>query len=349
MEHGEKDIFFMQRCIELARKGRGFVQPNPMVGAVIVHQGQIIGEGYHRNYGGPHAEVHAIRSVQKNELLKESTIYVSLEPCAHFGKTPPCADLIVASGIPKVVIGMKDPFAKVDGLGILRLKQAGIEVIVGVMEEECRELNKEFICFHTQKRPYVVLKWAQTTDGFIDRDRDINSIQKPAWITHEVCRSLVHKWRTELQGILVGTNTALMDNPQLNVRSWTGKNPVRMVIDHDLSLQANLNLFDQSQPTLIFNSIKDSAEGNNSFIKVNFNLELSGQILHELWKRNITSLLVEGGQQLLQTFIDAGNWDEARVFTGIDSFGKGVAAPNFSGKLCFTENIKGNQLQVFKR
>jgi diaminohydroxyphosphoribosylaminopyrimidine deaminase/5-amino-6-(5-phosphoribosylamino)uracil reductase len=344
--HTSEHEIFMQRCIQLAKKGKGFASPNPMVGSVIVHQGKIIGEGYHRKCGQAHAEVNAIASVKDKALLMESTIYVSLEPCAHYGKTPPCADLIVSHNIPNVVIGMKDPFAKVDGLGIEKLEKSGANVVVGVLEEECKALNAEFITYHEKKRPYVILKWAETRDGFIDICRSEEMEAQPTWITHEVCRALVHKWRTEIPSIMIGTNTAGADNPKLNVRSWTGKDPVRIVLDGDLRLSKSLNVFDNSQITLVLNYRKAAMEGNTEYILLDRAKELPIQILEVLYSRKLLSVLIEGGQQFLQTFIDAGLWDEARIFTGNKTFGEGIKAPTISGTVKFQEDIRGDRLLV---
>lgn len=323
------DELYIKRCIELARLGQGKVAPNPMVGSVIVYNKEIIGEGYHREYGGPHAEVNAINSVSDKSKLSQSTIYVSLEPCAHHGKTPPCADLIIKHKIRRVVIGMQDPFAKVNGEGIKRISDSGAEVIVGVLQSECEKLNQPFITYHKKQRPYIILKWAQTSDGFIDKDRNSNDPQQPNWITNEVCRSLVHKWRSESQAILVGTNTSLIDNPKLNVRSWTGKSPLRVILDKSLRLPNNLHIFDQSIPTLIINEVKNENKENLEFLKLDFTSGILKNVLHVLYERNIQSLFVEGGQQVLQNFIDQNLWDEARVFTGKTKFYNGVKSPVF--------------------
>lgn len=321
------DDNFMKRCIELAQLGNDSTFPNPMVGSVIVHNKKIIGEGYHEKFGEAHAEVNAIKSVKNKDLLKESTIYVSLEPCAHYGKTPPCALLIIESKIPKVVIGMKDPFAKVNGEGIRLLKDAGIDVKVGVMEQDCEKLNKAFNNLHRTKRPYVILKWAQTQDGFIDKIRTKDSEQKPNWITNEACRTLVHKWRSETQAILIGTNTALIDNPKLNVRSWKGNSPIRIVIDKDLKLPNNLHIFDQSIPTIIINNEANRIQENLEYIKLKFDNNLLESLLHVLYTKNIVSVFVEGGKKTLQSFIDQNIYDEARVFVGSTTFEEGLSAP----------------------
>jgi len=345
----KNDEIFIKRCLQLAAKGRGKVAPNPMVGSVIVFNNEIIGEGYHRIYGGPHAEVNAINSVSNKSLLSNSTIYVSLEPCSHYGKTPPCSQLIIDSKIPKVVIGMQDPFSKVNGAGIKKLRDAGCDVRVGVLEEECVNLNNEFIVFHTQKRPYIILKWAETLDGFIDKERKPGAILEPNWITNEVCRALVHKWRTEIKAIMVGTNTAKMDNPQLNVRSWSGTAPIRIFIDRKLSLSKELNLYDNTIQTLVLNEKRNDVEGNTEYIKMIFKDDFIKDLMKVLYERNISSLFVEGGQELLNTFISNNYWDEARVFMGNKLFKKGVSAPKLSGEIISKEKLRDNYLSVIKR
>ncbi len=338
----------MTRCIELAKMGAGNVSPNPMVGCVIVLEDKIIGEGYHKKYGEAHAEVNAINAVANPEDLKKSTIYVSLEPCAHFGLTPPCSDLIVQKQIPKVVIGNIDPFAKVAGKGIEKLKKAGIEVEVGVLNKECNELNKRFFTFHEKKRPYVILKWAQTLDGFIDIDRSSENYGEPTWITGNKALVRVHKMRAEEDAILVGTNTAEKDNPSLTVRHCEGKNPLRIVLDKNLRLDKNLHLFDNSTPTLVINAEKSESKGNTEFVKINFQKNVFSQILTELHKRNCLSLIVEGGKQVLETFISENLWDEAHVYTGNKYFEKGISAPEFFGSAVSTEKIEEDQLSVFR-
>jgi len=335
--------YFMERCIQLALKGKSNVAPNPMVGSVIVHNGIIIGEGYHIKYGEAHAEVNAINSVTDKSLLAQSTIYVSLEPCSHTGKTPPCADLIIHHKIPHVVIGMSDPFAKVNGRGIQKLIDAGCNVEVGVLEKECKELNKTFITFHTQKRP-----WAQTLDGFIDKVREPGDIQQPNWITNEVCRSLVHKWRTEEPAFMVGANTALNDNPRLTVRDWAGRNPIRILADKDLSLPLNLHIFDNEAQSLVFNQVKDVKIGNIENIKINFEADLVEQILTKLYHLEIQSIVIEGGRKLLEQFITKNLWDEARIFTGNKYFYKGTKAPDFQA-FQVSENLVGDcWLRVYR-
>ena len=293
---------YMLRCLELAKSGLGKVAPNPLVGCVIVYKDKIIGEGFHRKYGGPHAEVHAVNSVIDDAKLKESTLYVNLEPCSHYGKTPPCTDLIIRKKIKKVVIGCRDVYAEVDGKGIEKLKKAGIEVITGVLEEESREINKRFFTYHQKKRPYIILKWAQTLDGFIDKRRDHRKV-KDARITNEISRSLVHKWRTEEQGIMVGTETAIADNPKLNVRNWTGKNPLRIAVDRSLRIPETHHLLDRSVPTLIFCEKEKENKENLKFYKINFANQSLQEMLDLMYKNNIQSIIVEGGEKLLNSFI----------------------------------------------
>jgi diaminohydroxyphosphoribosylaminopyrimidine deaminase/5-amino-6-(5-phosphoribosylamino)uracil reductase len=342
-----KDVLYYQRCLDLAKNGLGHVAPNPMVGAVIVANGKIIGEGYHNTFGGPHAEVNAIRSVKNKELLKIATLYVNLEPCAHFGKTPPCADFIIENKIPRVVIGHSDPFPNVSGKGIKKLLDAGIKVDVGLLENESKLLNKRFLTFHEKKRPFVILKWAETADGFIDVIRNANDKAHPTWITDELTRTLVHKWRAEEQAIIVGTNTAMFDNPKLNTRDWTGKNPVRMVLDRTLRLNTNLHLFDKSVQTIVFTEKDDAnSEKNLTYRKINFE-EIEKEIFDECYKLNIQSIIVEGGSKLINTFLKSGNWDEARVFKGTISFGKGVKAPAISILPCNSSDLIQTKLYYF--
>jgi diaminohydroxyphosphoribosylaminopyrimidine deaminase / 5-amino-6-(5-phosphoribosylamino)uracil reductase len=342
------DEKYMSRCIELALLGAGHVAPNPMVGSVIVYNGRIIGEGYHQQYGQAHAEVNALNSVGDREMLKSSVMYVSLEPCAHHGLTPPCADLIVREQIPKVIIGTSDPFAEVSGKGIERLKNAGVDVKVGVLEKECRELNRRFFTFHTQKRPYVILKWAQTADGFIDTDRLLSDYGQPTWITGDTALRLVHKIRSEENAIMVGTFTAEKDNPHLTVRHWPGDNPLRILIDKNLRLPHNLNLFDGSVPTLVFNSVNENRSGMLSFVKIDFEKNIVPQMLEELYARKILSLIVEGGKQLIESFTGSGLWDEMHVYTGSRFFAGGVRAPLSAGELTAEEWLDTDNLKIFR-
>ncbi len=339
---------YMQRCLQLAKLGMGTAAPNPMVGSVIVHQGRIIGEGYHERCGEAHAEVNAIRSVQNQDLLKESTLYVNLEPCAHVGRTPACSSLIIEKEIPRVVIGCTDSFEKVSGKGIQMLKDAGVDVVLGVLEQESLELNKRFFTFHNQKRPYIILKWAETKDGFIDYERSEENPQA-AWITNDLCRALVHKWRTEEPAILVGTQTLIKDNPQLNVRAWTGRNPIRVSFDRFLEAPQTHYLFDDSQETFIFSEKKslDKTSKQTHLIEIEPDKDLNTQILSFLHENEIQSLIVEGGQQVLDAFISQGLWDEARVFTGNVQFGKGVKAPKFCFKESTSEQIGDAVLKTY--
>ena len=329
MNEQVNDDFFMRRCLQLAALGAGTAAPNPMVGAVVVCDGAIIGEGYHHRCGEAHAEVNAIAAIKNSELLCRSTIYVSLEPCSHYGKTPPCADLIISRKIPNVVVGMVDPFGKVNGNGINKLRTAGCNVKVGVLEDECRQLNRAFITFHTKKRPYIILKWAESSDGFIDGVRGADN--RPVWLTNEACRALVHRWRAESGAIMVGYNTALLDNPQLNVRAWTGRDPLRIVTDRQLQLPNNLHLFDRSQPTWRLNTINDNSSENLLNVLLPWGDQMLPALMQRLYDAQINQLIVEGGTRLLQSFIDAGLWDEARIFKSPVVLGGGVKAPAISG------------------
>jgi diaminohydroxyphosphoribosylaminopyrimidine deaminase/5-amino-6-(5-phosphoribosylamino)uracil reductase len=338
-----QDELYMRRAIELAEWGRGNVSPNPMVGCVVVHNGTIIGEGFHQVYGGPHAEPNAINSVANQDLLSESTVYVSLEPCAHWGKTPPCANLLVEKNLRKVVIGATDSNPLVGGKGIQILKEAGIEVVTGILKNEVREQNKRFFTFIEKKRPYVILKWAQTRDGFVARE---NFDSK--WISNAYSRQLVHKWRSEEDAILVGTSTAKYDNPRLNVRDWDGRNPVRIVLDRDLSLDRSLHLFDGSQKTICYNEAKSEISENLEWVKISSEFRI-GEVMEDLYQRKIQSLIVEGGAKVLKSFIENELWDEARVFTGQVQFGKGIPAPLIKGRLFAESEIMGDRLSVWER
>lgn len=318
------DEKYIRRCIQLARNGLCNAAPNPMVGAVIVHQDRIIGEGYHARCGEGHAEVNAIRSVKDESLLKESTIYVSLEPCSHYGKTPPCADLIIRKGIPRVVVGCTDPFPLVAGRGIRKLREAGIEVKVGVLEEECKALIKRFVTQNIGKRPYITLKWAQSADGFIDIERTSGH---PVVLSTPITSMYVHKQRAENQSILVGRRTALLDDPSLTVRNWYGKNPLRLVIDKDLSLPTELTLFDKRVPTIVFTAREAVSSLNLSYVRLDFSQDILPQIMNELAERKIQSLLVEGGSILLQSFLDKELWDEIFIEHSAQTLRQGIAAP----------------------
>ena len=337
-----KDELYMQRALELAVLGKGEVSPNPMVGCVIVHDDRIIGEGYHQRYGDAHAEPNAIADVSEPALLKSSTAYVTLEPCSHYGKTGPCAQLLVEKQIKKVVVAVQDPNPLVSGKGIKILRDGGVEVLVGILEKQAAALNKRFFTQITKKRPYIILKWAQTRDGYLAR-ADYNS----KWISNSYSRQLVHRWRSEEDGIMVGTKTAYYDNPKLNVRDWTGRDPVRIVIDQQLILDDNLSLFDHSQPTICYNLLKNEEAENLSFVKLKKGFGL-GDILDDLHDRQIQSLIVEGGNFLLQKFIAEGIWDEARVFIGKVEFGGGIPAPKLESHPSEQINILGDDLWIYR-
>ena len=346
-----RDLLYMQRCLQLARCGAGSTSPNPMVGAVIVCDDRIIGEGYHIRAGEPHAEVNAVDSVAEcdRHLLERSTIYVSLEPCSHYGKTPPCCDLIIARRIARVVIATTDFNVQVNGGGIARMREAGVEVVVGLLEDESRRLNGAFFAYHQQRRPFVTLKWAQTADGFIDRLRGGGQALS---ISNGVSRVAVHKLRSMHDAILVGTRTALLDNPSLDVRHWAGRAPLRLVIDRDNTLPATLRLFDGSHPTVLFTARRDDGRlGKNiEQIVFDFSRDIIPQILDFLHSRKLNSLLVEGGAVLLQSFIDAGMWDRARVEVNPSLFvGEGVEAPAFpASHPVREEQCGGNKVLMFE-
>jgi diaminohydroxyphosphoribosylaminopyrimidine deaminase / 5-amino-6-(5-phosphoribosylamino)uracil reductase len=342
------DEIYIKRCIELAEKGLGYTAPNPLVGCVIVHKDKIIGEGYHHEYGGPHAEVNAINSVPDISLLEKSTLYVNLEPCSHFGKTPPCADLIINMKIPEVVVGTEDPYIIVKGKGIKKLSEAGIKVKSGILKPLCLELNKRFITFHQKKRPYIILKWAMTIDGFIDMERKDHEKPRIKWITDEKLRPLVHKWRSEEQAIMAGTKTVLLDNPQLTTRFWEGKHPVRLILDQKLRLPENLHIYDGTVKTIVFTGVSKTNTSNIEYITIDFSKNIIQQTCDELYLRNIQSVIVEGGTKLLQTFIDCEIWDEARVFTGSIKFDKGLKAPFISAKVNEEIRFKKDVLQIYK-
>ncbi len=320
--------YYIKRCIEIAKNGLGTTRPNPMVGCVIVHNNSIIGEGFTSPYGGNHAEVNAIASVKDKSLLEKATLYVTLEPCSHYGKTPPCSDLIIKHNIPKVVIGTIDTHSKVAGKGIEKLKNAGCNVVVSVLEDACKIHHKRFFTFHNKQRPYIILKWAETTDGFIAPLT--KEEQKPVWITNTYSRQLVHKWRGEEQAILVGTNTVLQDNPSLTVRDWTGAHPIRVVLDKNETLSKVYKVFNNDAQTIV---IKDTS---------------AQAICKALYDAEINSVIIEGGSKTLQLFIGSGVWDEARVFTGQTMFKEGIKAPNFTGKLISEENIKNDILRIYE-
>jgi diaminohydroxyphosphoribosylaminopyrimidine deaminase / 5-amino-6-(5-phosphoribosylamino)uracil reductase len=334
------DELYMRRAFELSLRGAGQVSPNPLVGCVIVRDGVVIGEGWHQKYGGPHAEVNAVRSVV-GQTVEGAIVYVTLEPCSHFGKTPPCADLLVKEKVSSVVIANGDPNPLVQGRGIEKLRSGGISVNEGVLTEFGRKLNRRFFCFMEKKRPYVILKWAQTSDGFIAR-KNFDS----KWISNGYSRQLVHRWRSEEDAILVGKNTALYDDPKLNVRDWTGRDPVRIVIDRHLSLSPALQLFDGSQKTICYNSVKTQTTPPTDFVRVG-DETLITDILADLYSRNIQSVIIEGGAITINMFLKAGIWDEARVFTSPANFGDGIPAPKLHLKPSETAVVNGDSLDYF--
>jgi|ERR1035437_5656167 diaminohydroxyphosphoribosylaminopyrimidine deaminase/5-amino-6-(5-phosphoribosylamino)uracil reductase len=340
-----EDEIFMQRCIDLAYNGLGKVAPNPMVGAVLVNGGMIIGEGFHHEYGKPHAEVNAINDAEKRigTIPENSTLYVNLEPCNHHGKTPPCTELIINKGIRRIVIGCIDPNEKVTGKGIERLQNSGCDVLIGIKANDCRALNKTFITYHEKHRPYIILKWAQSKDGYISSG---HQSEKREWISNDYSRKLTHNWRSESQAIMVGTNTVLYDNPSLNSRDWNRQNPIRISLDKELRLPKNMNIFDQSIPTIIFTDKKSSSFKNLEYININFSENVIENILKELYNRNIQSLIVEGGSTLLNSFLINNYWDESRVFVGKIILGKGIKAPEISGNYKQSEPIENDLFQV---
>lgn len=343
---------YMARCISLARGGAGNVAPNPMVGAVVVHRGKIIGEGYHRRCGEAHAEVNAIASVKDESLLKEATMYVSLEPCSHYGKTPPCAELIIRKQIPRVVVGCLDPFPEVSGRGVRMLREAGVEVVTGVMEREAWELNRDFMTFQQLGRPYVYLKWAQSADGFMDKVRTDNSSPAVVLSSSETLRR-VHRMRANVAAIMVGTQTALLDNPSLTVRHWAGKSPVRVVLDRTLRIPSGYHLLDGAVKTLVFTAEKAVSRQQVEYITIDFSQPVLPQVLHELYIRKLNSLMVEGGANLLGHFLQEDLWDQMFVETAPVYLGTGVKAPdiNLAPSLSLTEVIKRQDhvISVFSR
>ena len=325
------DIKFMRRCLDLAGKAEGMTYPNPLVGSVIVHDRIIIGEGYHLKAGGPHAEVNAINSVRNKNLLGSSSLYVNLEPCSHTGKTPPCADLIISGGIRKVIIGTTDTSEKVAGEGIAKLTDAGCDVITGVLGKECRRINRRFFTFNEKNRPYIILKWAQSADGFLDADRGADHKHKPARITGNTERALVHKWRASEQSILVGTGTLKADNPQLNVRYWAGNDPLRLILSGSGLLDSNAAIFNANGTNIVFTYNADAGISDTTFVKLNRSRSAALQISDYLYSIDIQSILIEGGARVLGHFISEGLWDEARIFYGKDYFKNGIKAPELKG------------------
>ncbi|WP_258541213.1 bifunctional diaminohydroxyphosphoribosylaminopyrimidine deaminase/5-amino-6-(5-phosphoribosylamino)uracil reductase RibD [Parvicella tangerina] len=333
MPKEEVDNFYMRRCLELAELGRQFVAPNPMVGAVLVFQDRIIGEGFHQRFGEAHAEVNAIHSVKKSDrhLIPKSTLYVSLEPCSHHGKTPPCSDLIVENNIPKVIIACTDSFSEVAGKGIQKLRDSGVDVKVGMLEKQARELNNRFFTFHEQKRPYIILKWAQTRDGFLDRERKHKKAEIN-WITQSETQQLTHQWRAEEAGILVGHQTIVKDNPSLTVRAVDGKNPVRIILSSKDSIPSDANILNKDAETIFFNIRNKSLT----------------ELLEDLYNKDIQSVIVEGGSKTLQLFLDHNIWDEARVLIGSKNFKTGISAPSIRGKLTDRFTFGKDLIQLYE-
>ena len=336
----------MRRCFELARKGLGLTRTNPLVGSVIVHQDRIIGEGYHHEFGGPHAEVNAIRSVKDASLLQESTLYCNLEPCAHHGKTPPCSNMIHQKGIRQVVISNLDPFPSVNGQGVHQMEEAGVQVRTGCLESEGYQLNRRFFHFHRKKRPFVILKWAQTQDGFIDVVREPGDPVGTNWITNDVCRTLVHKWRSEEAAIMVGTNTVITDNPRLNIRRWTGDHPVRITLDRKGRLTDDARILDGTHETIVFTGVPGKYSGRTRSIHMDPSYDLE-DLMEELYDQQLISVFVEGGAELHESFLQSGLWDEARVFTGKMSFSQGVKAPVVQSDPVEKLDFNGTFLEVF--
>jgi diaminohydroxyphosphoribosylaminopyrimidine deaminase/5-amino-6-(5-phosphoribosylamino)uracil reductase len=341
------DNKFMRRCLELASKAEGLTYPNPMVGSVIVYDGKILGEGYHLRSGESHAEVNAINSVSDKTKLKLSTLYVNLEPCSHFGKTPPCADFIISNGIPRVVIGTIDTSEKVSGKGVTRLREAGCEVKSGILEADCRRLNRRFFTFHEKGRPYITLKWAKSADGYLDIIRSGDHKREPNWITGKPERVLVHKWRASEQAILVGAGTVRADNPRLNVREWNGPDPLKLILSSSGSLNIGSSVNNTNKKTVVFTH--NSIAGIPDVLKVMLKEDISSsvQICEYLYSSGIQSLFIEGGAEVLNHFISTGLWDEARVFTGEEHFKEGIKAPVINGILSSKAIFSGSILEIY--
>lgn len=343
---------YIKRCLELAKNGLGNTYPNPMVGSVIVYKDRIIGEGWHQKAGEPHAEVNAINAVKDKLLLKKATLYVNLEPCSHYGKTPPCADLIVKYQIPNVVIGALDTNPKVSGKGVLHLMNHGCQVKVGILEQECLTLNKRFYTYHNLKRPFIIIKWAASADGFIAKKPIKSQEREPLFITNNQSLQLVHLWRTQEESILVGTNTAVIDNPKLNARHIVGQNPIRVVLDRLLRIPKQSHVFDKSVETIVITDLESDLPQNDTnliFEPIDFSKNVPKQICEVLYKHQIQSVIIEGGSQILQSFINANLWDEARIFKSEINLIDGIKAPKIKGTLTSTQKILKNELSIFKR
>lgn len=340
----KSDEYFIGVCLKLAEKGLGYTAPNPIVGSVLVYDGEIIGQGYHQKYGEAHAEVNCINSVKdtNRHLISKSTLYVSLEPCNHFGKTPPCTNFILKHKIPKVVIGCQDPFDKVQGSGVSMLRENGVEVVESVLEAECQYANKRFFTFHTKKRPYIILKWAQSNEGFI-----ASNMEEQIWLTGEISKILVHRWRSEEAAILVGYNTAKIDNPKLTNRSGEGLNPMRIVIDRYLSLTGDCSLINDNLPTIILNEVKDDLKGEKHYMKIDFSISIPKQILNLLYQINLQSVIIEGGAKTLNLFIDEKLWDEARVFETQKEIELGIKVNELVKPFARKELVGNDTLKIY--
>lgn len=342
------DTKFMKRCLELAGKAEGFTYPNPMVGSVVVNKGKIIGEGFHLRAGSPHAEVLAINSVKDCSLLGSSELWVNLEPCSHHGKTPPCADLIIQKGIRKVFVGTRDTSSKVSGKGISKLEAAGVEVITGVLEDECRYLNRRFFAFNELDRPYITLKWAMSSDGYIDSDRDFGCAKGPTWISGEAERVLVHKWRSVEQAILTGAGTIRIDDPQLNVRDWSGNDPLKIILSGSGKLPDTAAIFRTDGIKIVYTRNKDAVYSNSETVTLEPGQSSASQIVRSLYEKGIQSLFIEGGASVLEHFISEGLWDEARIFTGSQVFCSGTKAPLIEGSVLRVALFAGSTLRVIR-
>jgi len=338
----------MKFALQLAEKGRGNVAPNPMVGCVIICNDKIIAEGYHQQYGGPHAEVNAINSLPADFDFSDCTLYVNLEPCSHYGKTPPCSDLIISKKFKRVVVGNLDTNPLVAGKGIQKLKDAGIEVSSGVINSEARELNKRFFWFHEKKQPYVILKWAETKDGFISRE-PLPLNKDDNWITGAESKKLVHQWRAEEQAIMVGTNTVIVDDPELTTRLVDGNNPIRIVIDKELKLPPTSKVFSTNSQVIVVTDKDVADEGNITYCKINFDKDFITSLLNALFELSIQSIIIEGGSKLLNSFIEAGAWNEARIFVGEKEFEKGIKAPVFDKSSAETSTVGPDKLYIVKK
>lgn len=345
----EDDDKFMRRCLELASKAEGLTYPNPMVGSVIVNDGKITGEGYHLRSGLPHAEVNAINSVADRKILGSSTLYVNLEPCSHFGKTPPCADLIISNKIPNVVIGTKDTSDKVSGEGIKKLKEAGCNVRYGILEDDCRILNKRFFTYHEKKRPYIILKWAQSADGYLDMIRKENTELKPNWITGQPEKILVHKWRSLEQSILVGAETVRTDAPRLNVREWSGSDPLKLILSSSGTFPGVQAVNDTLVSSVVFTHNAESEIPCSLKVVLDKKIPSAVQLCHYLYSRGIQSLFIEGGAEILNHFLNEGLWDEARIFKGKDYFHNGIKSPLINGALLSSTEFHGSILEIYLR